>query len=90
VKSFDSRFKVQLCVDCGGWRSIQVYVFIEGRKVVVLESAEVHGSVHPHGPLGFEVPYVKTFTDALTKIIGSDPQSWKIAKEFDSDPRSVG
>ncbi len=88
VKSLDTRLKLQLCVDRGGWRSIQVYVAIEGRKVVVLDLAEVHGSVYPYGRLGFEVPYVQTVADALKKILGSDPQNWTLAKEFSSDPRS--
>lgn len=88
VKSFDTRLKVQLCVDRGGWRSIQVYVVIDGRKVVVLDLAEVHGSVYPYGRLGFEVPYVQTVVDALTKIFGLDSQNWTLAKEFSSDPRS--
>ncbi len=88
VKSLDSRLKLQLCTARGGWRSIQVYVVINGRKVVVLESAEVHSSVYPHGPLGFEVPYVQTVADALSKILGSGPQSWKIATEYSSDSRS--
>lgn len=88
VKSLDTRLKLQLCTDRGGWRLIQVCVVIDGRKVVVLESAEVHSAVHLHGPLGFEAPYVQTVADALSKILGSDPQSWKIAKESNPDPRS--